>query len=75
MRLFANWMPDQDPATEMTFSDDGREATLWEVVGGDWVRYEKIDGSATYACKQVRWPTPSFCKATIWSSKSSRVML
>jgi len=40
----------------VTFSDDGREATLWEVVNGDWVRYEKIDGSATYACNQVSDP-------------------
>jgi len=33
----------------VTFSADGKEATLWEMIGNDWVRYDKIDGSATYS--------------------------
>ena len=48
--------PNPFPYVGVTFSEDGREATLWEVVNGDWVRYEKIDGSATYSCNQVSEP-------------------
>jgi hypothetical protein len=33
----------------VTYSQDGKEATLWEVIGSDWVKYDKIDGSASYA--------------------------
>jgi hypothetical protein len=33
----------------VTYSTDGKEATLWELIGSDWVKYDKIDGSATYA--------------------------
>lgn len=33
----------------VTYSADGKEATLWELVGTDWLRYDKIDGAATYA--------------------------
>jgi hypothetical protein len=32
----------------VTFSEDGTKATLWEKLGQEWVRYEKIDGSANY---------------------------
>jgi hypothetical protein len=33
----------------VTYSANGKEATLWQVIGSDWVKYDKIDGSATYA--------------------------
>jgi hypothetical protein len=33
----------------VTFSVSGKEATLWESIAGDWVKYDKIDGSATYS--------------------------
>jgi hypothetical protein len=33
----------------VTYSDDGRTATLWEKNGSDWVKYEKIDETADYA--------------------------
>ncbi len=32
----------------ITFSPDGRTATLWESNGGQWVAYDKIDGSSSY---------------------------
>lgn len=32
----------------VTFSDSGLTATLWESVGGKWVQYDKIDGTASY---------------------------
>lgn len=32
----------------VTYSDSGLTATLWEVVNGKWVEYEKIDGTASY---------------------------
>jgi hypothetical protein len=32
----------------VTFSDSGLTATLWESVGGKWIEYDKIDGSASY---------------------------
>lgn len=32
----------------VTFSDSGLTATLWEKVGGKWIKYDKIDGSASY---------------------------
>jgi len=32
----------------VTFSDSGLTATLWEKTDGKWVKYEKIDGSASY---------------------------
>ena len=37
----------------VTFSNDGKEATLWEVIGSNWVKYDKIDGSASYECQLV----------------------
>jgi hypothetical protein len=33
----------------ITYSADGQQATLWEKIGNDWVKYDKVDGSATYA--------------------------
>jgi len=33
----------------VTYSTDGKEATLWELIGNNWVKYDKIDGSASYA--------------------------
>lgn len=33
----------------VTYSADGREATLWELAGNTWVKYDKIGGSATYS--------------------------
>jgi hypothetical protein len=32
----------------VTYSDSGATATLWEKVGNDWIKYDKIDGSASY---------------------------
>lgn len=32
----------------VTFSADGRTGTLWEQKGSDWVKYERIDGTADY---------------------------
>jgi hypothetical protein len=36
-----------------TFSASGTTATLWEKSGNDWIKYDKIDGSANYECKLV----------------------
>lgn len=33
----------------VTFSSDGSTGTLWEKTGGEWVKYDKIGGSANYA--------------------------
>lgn len=33
----------------VTYSDDGATATLWEKSGGQWIKYEEIDGSASYS--------------------------
>lgn len=33
----------------VTYSNDGKTATLWEKNGSDWVKYDKIDGTADYA--------------------------
>lgn len=33
----------------VTYSTDGQEATLWELLQGNWVKYDRIDGSASYA--------------------------
>ena len=32
----------------VTYSKSGKKATLWESVNGNWIRYNKIDGSASY---------------------------
>ena len=32
----------------VTFSDSGRTATLWENVNDQWVKYDKIEGSASF---------------------------
>ena len=32
----------------VTFSAHGGTATLWEENGGDWTKYDKIDGAADY---------------------------
>jgi hypothetical protein len=32
----------------VTYSGDGRTATLWEKIGDAWVKYDKIDGTADY---------------------------
>lgn len=34
----------------ITFSADGRTATMWEKLAGKWVKYERIDGAADYPC-------------------------
>ena len=33
----------------VTFSNDGKTGKLWESKNGEWVSYDKIDGSAEYA--------------------------
>lgn len=33
----------------VTYSEDGQTATLWEKTGNDWIKYDKIDGSAIYS--------------------------
>ena len=33
----------------VTFSADGKTATLWEKVDAEWKRYDKIDGTADYS--------------------------
>ena len=33
----------------VTYSANGKEATLWELIGSHWIKYDKIDGSASYA--------------------------
>lgn len=36
----------------VTFSSDGRTATLWERgEGNSWIKFDKIDGSADYSCQ------------------------
>ncbi|MDT8878897.1 TIR domain-containing protein [Halomonas saccharevitans] len=37
----------------VTFSESGRTATLWEKANGKWVKYEKVDGSASYRCNSA----------------------
>jgi len=37
----------------VTFSESGTTATLWEKSGSDWIKYDKIDGSANYECQLV----------------------
>lgn len=32
----------------VTFSENGLTATLWESVGGKWIRYEEVDDGASY---------------------------
>jgi len=32
----------------VTFSQSGETATLWELVGGKWVEYDKVDEGASY---------------------------
>lgn len=32
----------------VTYSEDGRTGTLHEVINGEWVQYDKIDGSASF---------------------------
>ena len=32
----------------VTFSNSGKQATLWEKVNGKWLKYNKIDGTASY---------------------------
>ncbi|MDA1082745.1 MAG: hypothetical protein O2973_13970 [Gemmatimonadetes bacterium] len=34
----------------VTFCADGQTATLWEKGGTEWIKYERIDGSADYGC-------------------------
>ena len=34
----------------VTFSNDGKRATMWQKNGTDWVKYTRIDGSADYDC-------------------------
>jgi hypothetical protein len=33
----------------VTYANDGKTATLWEKNGSNWVKYDKIDGTADYA--------------------------
>ena len=49
----------------VTFSASGLTATLWEVVGGKWVEYDKIDGSASY---QVEVSQEYRGKALTWAT-------
>jgi hypothetical protein len=42
--------PDPLSYVGVTFSDDGQTGTMWEKSGGEWVKYNRIDGSADYAC-------------------------
>lgn len=32
----------------VSYSESGQTATIWEKIDGKWVKYEKIDGSASY---------------------------
>ncbi len=34
----------------VTFSTDGQTGTLWEKNGDNWVKYDRIDGTADYGC-------------------------
>ena len=36
-----------------TFSDNGETITLWETSSGEWVRYDKIENSASHTIPQV----------------------
>lgn len=33
----------------VTYSKDGKIGTLWEKIEGQWVRYEKVDGTSTFS--------------------------
>jgi hypothetical protein len=35
----------------VTYSSDGRTGTLWEKTETEWIRYDKIDGSANFPCQ------------------------
>ncbi len=37
----------------VTFSEDGRSATLWQKIGEQWFEYSMIDKGSTYSCTQV----------------------
>lgn len=43
-----NYGPNPLEYVGVTFSADGRTATLWEKANNQWIRYEKIDGAADY---------------------------
>ena len=43
-----NYGPNPLEYVGITFSADGRTATLWENTNNQWIRYEKIDGTADY---------------------------
>jgi hypothetical protein len=42
----------------VTFSNDGKETTLWELISGNWAKYEEIDGSASY---QITGVAQEYC--------------
>lgn len=44
-----NYGPNPLEYVGVTFSADGRTATLYEKTNNQWVRYEKIDGTADYS--------------------------
>lgn len=43
-----NLGPDPLEYIGVTYSDDGRTATLWEKGSGEWTEYSEIDGSSSY---------------------------
>jgi len=43
-----NYGPNPLEYVGVTFSADGRTATLWEKTNNQWIRYDKIDGTADY---------------------------
>ncbi|MFN8636925.1 MAG: TIR domain-containing protein [Chloroflexota bacterium] len=40
----------------ISYSENGRTATLWELVEGEWKQYSEIDGSATYETGGISAP-------------------
>lgn len=61
----------------VTFSASGTTATLWEKSWNDWIKYDKIDGSANYECKLVDqqyrdkgFNLSSFCDAYDWNTNN-----
>ena len=58
----------------VTYSSDGKTITMHEVVNGSWVKYEEIDGSASFSIKPLDtsfwgegFKLSHFYKAYLWN--------
>jgi hypothetical protein len=52
----------------VTFSDSGLTATLWEKKNGKWVKYDKINGCASYRVEvRQKYRGKGYCLADFYS--------